>query len=506
MRLPMAFLLTNRLAVVVVAAENTEMQCTSQSSKTSAWNNIIFAGIAFSAVGYAEYVLTILNIYFPVEYPASYTSQVSSRVSDSLLVGAIVGQISLGIVSDRVGREVGLIITTILTIVGTALCAGAYGYHNSSNGLFWALVVYRGIVGVGIGGEYPCATTNASEATEETNYRKRGLYVCLVSNVSFVLGGIACMIAQLILFKIFGITNMEPIWRISFGLGVIPMLTVFYFRLKMFNSRKYREEAIRKNPPYLLVLKEYAFRLIGTCGSWFVYDFVAFSNGIFGGTLVEQLIHAETFESEIFQATYYTIILALFAIPGAVVGALTIDRLGRKLQQIIGFVGSAIFAIIIGAAYPQVKSSVGAFITLYGIFNFFGNFGAGSALGLIPAEIYPTAVRATCYGISAAVGKAGGAIGTQVFRPIMNHFGGESSINGPRAVFIISGGLSLIGAVITWVFIPEFKRISLDKEDEKFRALLREHGFAMERIGMIDKNNDAIVAMNDEVAGTEKIS
>ncbi|GJQ13580.1 hypothetical protein GpartN1_g5371.t1 [Galdieria partita] len=478
------------------------MPCTRNTFKNSALNNIVFAGIAFSAVGYAEYVLTILNIYFPVEYPETYTSQMSSRVSDALLVGAIVGQLALGIISDRVGREIGLVITTVLTIVGTVLCAGAYGYRNSANGMFWALVVYRGIVGVGIGGEYPCATTNASEATEERNYNKRGLYVCLVSNVTFVLGGIVCMLAQLILFKIFGIGSMEPIWRISFGLGVIPMLTVFYFRLKMFNSRKYTEEAIRKGPPYLLVLKEYATRLVGTCGSWFVYDFVAFSNGIFGGTLVKQLIHADAIESVIFQATYYTVILALFGIPGAVLGAFTIDHLGRKMQQIIGFVGSAIFAIVIGAAYPQVKSSVGAFITLYGIFNFFGNFGAGSALGLIPAEIYPTAVRATCYGISAAVGKAGGAIGTQVFRPIMNSFGGEDSINGPRAVFIISGGLSLLGAIITWFFIPEFKRISLDKEDERFRTLLRQRGFPMERIGVSKKQ---VNAMEEELTCTEKM-
>eukprot|EP00871_Galdieria_phlegrea_P000115 jgi/Galph1/1103/GphlegSOOS_G5912.1 len=74
----------------------------SVDSQRSATFNIISAGIAFSAVRYVEYVLTILKIFFPVEHPTIDTSAMSSRVSDSLLMGAIVDQVMFGVISDRV--------------------------------------------------------------------------------------------------------------------------------------------------------------------------------------------------------------------------------------------------------------------------------------------------------------------------------------------------------------------------------------------------------------------
>jgi nitrate/nitrite transporter NarK len=53
----------------------------------------------------------------------------------------------------------------------------------------------------------------------------------------------------------------------------------------------------------------------------------------------------------------------------------------------------------------------------------FGNFGPGNLLGIISTESYPTAVRGTCYGLSAALGKTGAAVGTQVFQPLEDNLG-----------------------------------------------------------------------------------
>lgn len=43
------------------------------------------------------------------------------------------------------------------------------------------------------------------------------------------------------------------------------------------------------------------------------------------------------------------------------------------------------------------------------------DFGPNTTTFIIPAEIYPTDVRATCHGISAAFGKAGAAVGAAGF-------------------------------------------------------------------------------------------
>ena len=53
----------------------------------------------------------------------------------------------------------------------------------------------------------------------------------------------------------------------------------------------------------------------------------------------------------------------------------------------------------------------------------FGNLGPGDMLGLVSAESFATAVRGTCYGLSAAIGKTGAAVGTQAFTPIQNNLG-----------------------------------------------------------------------------------
>lgn len=71
-------------------------------------------------------------------------------------------------------------------IVGSALCAGAYGANGSTQGMFAALIAYRCITGIGIGGEYPSGSTAASENTEEAGVPKRfqhGLFVLATNSM-----------------------------------------------------------------------------------------------------------------------------------------------------------------------------------------------------------------------------------------------------------------------------------------------------------------------------------
>ncbi len=67
--------------------------------------------------------------------------------------------------------------------------------------------------------------------------------------------------------------HLSTIWRVTFGIGCLLPLAVFYFRIKMLNSNLYRRGAIKRRVPYLLVIK-YWKSLIGTCGAWLLYDFV----------------------------------------------------------------------------------------------------------------------------------------------------------------------------------------------------------------------------------------
>ena len=116
-------------------------------------------------------------------------------------------------------------------------------------------------------------------------------------------------------------------------------------------------------------------------------------------------------------------VIGSIALPGVIIGAVLCDVLGRKNIMMIGFGGYFVFGLIIGCAYSQISSILPLFVVLYGVMLSLGNFGPGDMLGLVASESYATAVRVTCYGLSAALGKTGAAVGTRVFLPIENNLG-----------------------------------------------------------------------------------
>lgn len=69
-----------------------------------------------------------------------------------------------------------LIYGGFIPIQGIVLATAAHGV--TPLGLFWMLIIARGITGVGVGGEYPCSSVNASEAAEESG-RSRGFWLCI---------------------------------------------------------------------------------------------------------------------------------------------------------------------------------------------------------------------------------------------------------------------------------------------------------------------------------------
>jgi hypothetical protein len=109
--------------------------------------------------------------------------------------------------------------------------------------------------------------------------------------------------------------------------------------------------------------------------------------------------------------------------------------------MMLGFGGYLLFGLIIGLAYDKITKIIPLFIILcvpflrarsppltaahhsYGLMQSSGNLGPGNMLGLTSSESYATPIRGTCYGLSAAIGKAGAAVGTQAFTPIQTNLG-----------------------------------------------------------------------------------
>ena len=106
--------------------------------------------------------------------------------------------------------------------------------------------------------------------------------------------------------------------------------------------------------------------------------------------------------------------------------------------------------------------------------------GPGVATFLTAAESFPTPLRGHYMGLAAAVGKAGAAIGTQVFTPIQNSLG--SGLKGQQGVFLIGSAFAIVGGGIAWVLIPDMGR-ELESEDSRFRRYLEENGFDTSGLG-----------------------
>ncbi|KAL8828424.1 MAG: hypothetical protein Q9191_002597 [Dirinaria sp. TL-2023a] len=238
----------------VVVAEDPAAPSPEVSSKKQRLSDlftIFCSGFALISDGYQNNLMTMTNVLLKKEYKKEYTSAVSTRVSNALLVGEILGQIAIGLTCDYLGRKVAIVTTTALIVIGGILATASHG--KTIDGMFWMMTISRGIVGFGTGGEYPASSTSASEAANEHTLKRRGPIFILVTNLPLSFGNPLAAIVFLIVLSAVTTKHLSTVWRVTFAFGCLLPLTVFYFRVKMLNSKLYRRGAIKRRVPYLII-------------------------------------------------------------------------------------------------------------------------------------------------------------------------------------------------------------------------------------------------------------
>ena len=92
---------------------------------------------------------------------------------------------------------------------------------------------------------------------------------------------------------------------------------------------------------------------------------------------------------------------------------------------------------------------------------------------MIPGEIYPAEVRATCHGVSAACGKLGAATGAFFFPLILGPAGSSHPTDaGLRTSMFLCAAIAFLGCAVTYFFTPRYGAHELEVEDN---YLLLEH-------------------------------
>ena len=97
--------------------------------------------------------------------------------------------------------------------------------------------------------------------------------------------------------------------------------------------------------------------------------------------------------------------------------------------------------------------------------SFFGQCGPNCTTFLIPAEVFPTNLRAMCHGMSAASGKIGALLASILF-----HY---MSI---RDLFLLSGYASFVGGIITYLTLPETTTLDLYEIDKQWTSIVLSEG------------------------------
>ena len=408
---------------------------------------LLVSGMGFFTDAYDLFVIGIVSTLLKSQWHLS-TSQLA-LLNAVMLGAAFLGALVFGRVADKIGR------TRVYWMSAALMVIAAVGSALAPS--LAVLVAFRFLLGFGVGGDYPVSAVLMSEYAD---HRNRGRMVGLV----FSAQAVGLVVGPLIALALLG-GGVGPgaTWRILLGLGAIPAAAAVWLRRKMPEPPRFQAKAGSPAQPRtqaageavglgaFLASRKLLVMLIGTAGCWFLLDYAYYGNTISTPQIIELITpHAS-------QTTTIAIQLAIFvvaAVPGYVLAIATMDRIGHRRLQLIGFIlMGACFAVI--GLVPGMTTAVVPFLLVYGISYFFTEFGPNVTTFVLPGELFPTSVRATGHGISAGIGKFGAFIGVFLF-PVLQH-----SL-GLRGTLLLTAGVSALGALLTLV-LPEPAGRSLEE-------------------------------------------
>ncbi|WP_428487647.1 MFS transporter [Rhodopila sp.] len=431
------------------------------------WKIMFISGMGFFTDAYDLFIIGVVISILKGEWHPSPAA--IGLVTSTALLASAVGAILFGRIADMLGRK------RIYGYEVLVLAVGAIASAFSPD--IWWLIGFRVILGIGIGGDYPVSATLMSEFSGK---KSRGMMVSLV----FAMQAAGLIVGPLLAAGLLasGLSH-DLTWRLLLAFGAIPALAVFQMRRHMAESPRYllatgQHEAFHAAAGHtlgnagagvaadgrapkvsfvdgfrtLMAQRHMATRLIGASVAWFVMDFAYYGNTV-SSPLV---LHAIAPGDSLLTTTLTQLaVFAVAAVPGYLVAAAMMDRLGRKPIQILGF---AMMAISFGAIalIPGIEKLILPFLLIYGISYFFTEFGPNATTFVYPAEIFPVEGRTTGHGIAAAAGKIGGFIGVFLF-PILMASGGLTRAEMVAAV------VSVLGIIVTVTMLPETKGRSLEE-------------------------------------------
>ncbi len=439
----------------------------------------LLAGLGILLDGFDFFIIGVANPLIAEDFGIGAAEK--GLVSAAAIVGAVFGAGLLGPLADKIGRRRLFRFDLWLFVVFSLLCMFAWDV--------WSLIGFRFVLGIAIGLDYPIA---ASYLAEILPARNRGRW--LVG--AFSLQAVGIVLGALVGVLVLEIAPDLDSWRWMLGFGVVPALVIIWLRrstpesprwlaqngreaeaeevaerltghpVTVADEDRHRATPVAEGPAALvqpaLFSKRWRRRTIFTAVPWFLMDVATYGVGIFTPTLLAAMALAgpdATFIADDVASTKGTALLDVFLVLGFGAAILLVDRLGRVRLQLTGFavMAVALATLALAEGLPGGGADHLALVIVgFAVFNTFMNAGPNATTYALPAEVFPSEIRAAGHGFAAACAKLGAALGVFLFPILLDDVGSS-------ALLLTLAGACLLAMAVTAVFRIETAGRTLDE-------------------------------------------
>jgi len=390
----------------------------------------------------------------------------------ALALGTVSGAVLFGALADRVGRSRALKGTGLLIALGAASCAGVGAVSCSAAGRSpapWAQVLLSlayFVVGLGAGGELPAAAMYVIESTAGGSVAESSappsdagsspatdallptdsavalcrmytfflfgtVFASAVDSAAALFPGLPPGLASTVIFAATAVLAvLTSVWRR--GLPAEAQVEDQEPALRAGDTRRMGFALLCECP------KTLARPLAGTSLAWLLQGFAL-------GGLSPQITHGAGDSISAGGAAAATLLGTLIAVP---LYTMIFARCRRRFCQLVSFIVLAIgFAGFAAVAYLTRQPVLAIVIST--ALHTVNAAGVAPSVYLVPAEVFPTCVRAACLGISAAFGFVGASLGRAAL-PLI------SDSAGLPAALLVTALAACVGALGTMFMTPSY--------------------------------------------------
>ncbi|AFL96072.1 major facilitator superfamily permease 14 [Thermococcus cleftensis] len=355
-------------------------------------------------------------------------------LGSAALFGMLFGAWLFGYLADRIGRKKTLTLAVATFSIGSIV--------SSFSGNLDQLIALRFIVGLGLGGSLPVASSYFAEFMPKS---VRGAMISILESFwaigTIIIGVVAILVGA--------------DWRsiLLFGGAIILLLPLLFTlpespRYLLIKGRvKEAEETIREIFGVKVKLerpeegkrisvgdlwRKYGRVTLMLTIAWFSIAFAYYGFFIW----LPKFLSA-TLGITVFKSFQYFIITAIAQLPGYWSAAYLLERIGRKKTLSYYLLLSGIAGV--GFYFAANSGNEAAIIASAILFSFF-NLGAWGAIYAYTPELYPTAVRGTGTGWAGAMARMGGGIAPILAGKVMEASGAAIAV-------LIIAAMAIAGAL-----------------------------------------------------------